>query len=303
MSSRHTYKNLTWVDLESPRPEEVRAVMSEFDLHPLVAEELLTPSLRPKAEHYGNCLYVILHFPLTAGGKDVGVREIDFVIGKHFIITTRYESLDPIHAFTRAFEASAVLGHHDLGEHAGYIFYYMVRNLYRAEEEEMEAIGKRLRTAEERIFGGHEKEMVSELSQVSRTVLVFKDALQSHREVLASLADLGRRFFGDSFAHHLRRIEGEYFRASASLAREREFLTELRETNNSLLTIKQNEVMKILTIMAFVTFPLSLISSIFGMNTEYLPIVGLPGDFWFVIGGMATLTLFFFVFFKRKHWL
>jgi Mg2+ and Co2+ transporter CorA len=55
--------------------------------------------------------------------------------------------------------------------------------------------------------------------------------------------------------------------------------------------------------MAFVTFPLTLISSIFGMNTDTLPLVGLPGDFWMIIGIMVTLALSFFTFFRIKGWL
>ena len=80
-------------------------------------------------------------------------------------------------------------------------------------------------------------------------------------------------------------------------------VAELREINNSLVSTKQNEVMKILTIMAFVTFPLSLLASIFGMNTVYLPIVGHSLDFWIIIGIMAGATICFFAFFKHNRWL
>jgi len=61
--------------------------------------------------------------------------------------------------------------------------------------------------------------------------------------------------------------------------------------------------MKTLTIMAFVTFPLTLISSVFGMNTTYLPIVGVHGDFWIILGFMCTLAIVFFSYFKYKKWL
>jgi magnesium transporter len=84
--------------------------------------------------------------------------------------------------------------------------------------------------------------------------------------------------------------------------REMESLHELRETNNSLLTTKQNETMKVFTILAFVTLPLSLIASIFEMNTRYTPIIGLPFDFWIIIGGMAVMSIAMFSFFKFKKW-
>jgi magnesium transporter len=61
--------------------------------------------------------------------------------------------------------------------------------------------------------------------------------------------------------------------------------------------------MQIFTILAFITLPLTLITGIFGMNTDHTPIVGVPGDFWIVIGIMAVLGSSFFIYFKRKGWL
>jgi Mg2+ and Co2+ transporter CorA len=55
--------------------------------------------------------------------------------------------------------------------------------------------------------------------------------------------------------------------------------------------------------MAFVTFPLSLFASIFGMNTKTLPLAGFEGDFWIILGIMVAATIFFFAFFKHKRWL
>jgi magnesium transporter len=80
-------------------------------------------------------------------------------------------------------------------------------------------------------------------------------------------------------------------------------LLELRETNNSLLTTKQNELMKTFTIMAFLMLPLSLIAGVFGMNAEHMPIIGNAFDFWIVLGCMLAVVVVFFAFFKYKRWL
>jgi len=95
----------------------------------------------------------------------------------------------------------------------------------------------------------------------------------------------------------------EYEHVRHALMNARELLAELRTTNDSLLYAKQNEVMKTLTIMAFVTFPLTLLAGIFGMNTAYTPLVGRSYDFWIVIGIMLALTVLFFSFFKYRKWL
>ncbi len=305
MVSRYTHKSVTWVDVETPTKEEVRKLMAEFSIHPLVAEELLLPTVKPKVELYNDqFIYLILHFPAFRHTHGAGTdQEVDFIIGRNFIITTRYDTIDPLHKFSKIFEVNSILDRSDIGEHAGFVFFYMIKKLYKALEHELEYISDRLHATEEHIFKGMEKEMVIELSNISRELLAFKQAVALHREVLESFEIAARSFFGDDYAFHTRAILGEFHRINAGILAQLDWLVELRETNNSLLTTKQNEVMKILTIMAFVTFPLSLLASIFGMQTTYLPFVGHPNDFWIIIGVMGIAMFFFFLFFKYKKWL
>lgn len=304
MVTRYTHKQLTWVDLESPTQEEVRSIMGEFHLNPLVAEELLSPTLKPKVETYDNCIYLILHFPASkhSHGENKN-QEVDFIIGKNFLITTRYDTIDPIHKFSKVFEVNSILDRSDMGQHAGYLFFYMIQKLYRALSHELEYIETSIDYIEEQIFNSRERDMVMELSRVSRKLLDFKQALSAHKDTLGSFEFAGKQFFGDAFSYHLRTIIGEYYKVENSVRFHLETAAELRETNNSLLSTKQNEIMKVLTVMAFVTFPLTMIAAIFGMNTKILPIVGQPNDFWIIIAIMVTIAVLFFLFFKYKKWL
>jgi magnesium transporter len=83
----------------------------------------------------------------------------------------------------------------------------------------------------------------------------------------------------------------------------KETIESLENTNNTFFESRTNEIMKILTILAFITFPLTLISSIFSMNTAYMPFVNSPYGFWYVIGLMVLLALLFLAVFKIKKWL
>lgn len=301
MLTKYTHKNVTWIDLELPTKEEVHKVMDEYSIHPTVAEELLMPTLKPKVDLHDNFIYLILHFPAFRHTHNREQnQEVDFIVGKDFIITTRYDTIDPLHKFSKIFETNSILDKSDIGTHAGFVFFFMVKKLYKALEHELEFINDALETIEEDIFEGREKEMVVSLSIVSRDLLNFKQAMRAHKEVLNSFDEVGIKFFGEDFSHNARSIIGEYYRINSMISSHNDSLGELRQTNDSLLTTKQNEVMKTLTIMALVTFPLSLIASIFGMNTDFLPIVGHPNDFWVVMSIMLTLTLVMFVFFKYK---
>jgi magnesium transporter len=306
MLTRHQHGSVTWIDTESPTHEEIRALMEEFRIDPLIADELSAPSLRSKVDARHDHFYTVLHFPALTSEKhrvDGRAIELDFIVGKDWIITTRYGILDPLHRFSQVFEVDTVLNKQNMGEHAGFVFFYMLSDIYRYLSDELAHTGIRLDSVEEQIFDGFEREMVEELSFISRDLLNYSEALANHGSVLRSLEQPSVTLFGYQYALHMRRIVGDYELLAATVVNHRESLVELRRTNDSLLTTKQNEIMKLFTILAFVTFPLTLFSSLFGMNTQVTPIIGSENDFWVIVGIMATITIGFFLFFKYKNWL
>ncbi len=305
MLTRYKHNNVTWIDLESPTNEEVRKIMEEYEIPPHVAEELLLPSVKPHIELCENSvIYMILHFPaFKHTHTSQKNQEVDFIIGKNFLITARYDTIDPIHKFAKLFEVDSILDKNNTDRHAGHVFYYMINKLYHAIEHELEYIGDSLREIEQKVFEEREREMVFDLSKISRELLDFKQTLTAHRNILETFEVISKNFFGEQYINKSKKIISEYFRIQNSVAAKMDLLRELRATNNSLLTTKQNETIKVLTIMAFVTFPLSLFASIFGMNTKTLPLTGFYGDFWVILGIMLLAAVFFFAFFKYKKWL
>jgi len=303
MISRYTYKDLVWVDVQSPTQDEVRSLMEEFSIHPLAADELLVPTLRPKVDLYDSFIYLILHFPTISHKHDGGrEQEIDFIVGKKFLITTHYDLVDPLHEFSKVFEVNSILEKSNMGDHAGFLLFYIMKELYKMLDRELDHIDHDFRDIETKIFSGNERAMVSDISHLNRDLLDFKQTLRPHKEVLESFEIAGTKFFGQDFAHYLRTIVGEYYKVSAILDGHRETLLELRDTNDSLLTTKTNDIMKLLTIMSFMILPLSFIASVFGMNTTSTPFVGGPHDFAIVVGGMAVAGIFLAIFFKFRKW-
>ena len=302
MLTRYTQRNLTWVDLVAPTSQEVRTLMQEFNLDPVIAEELLAPSSKSKAERRGEHLYLVLHFPPLRSLSGRPEAEIDFVVGKHFLITTRYANIDPLHSFAKAFEVNAVLGRGE-AEHGGVLFVGMVRDLYHSLLAESDRLHERLNEIEDRIFSGREREMVTHISTAGRMIHDFRRTLEPHVLMLQSLEPHGERMFGAGFGYRMRTAIGELERVRHTLEHLREWLMELRETNNSLLSTKQNDVMKNLTVMAFLTFPLALLTAIFAIPAEHNPVIGLPYDFWIILGILGVVGIFFLIFFKYKKWL
>ncbi|MDO8514129.1 MAG: magnesium transporter CorA family protein [bacterium] len=303
MHSRYEHNGLVWIDLESPTSDEVRDIVEQFKLAPLVGEELLLPSSKPRAEYYGSCIYLVFHFPALRHSHKAREQEIDFVLGHKFIITTHYDTIDPLHNFSKVFEVNSMLDKSNIGDHAGYLFFYMLKKLYKAVEHEVEYVRQDLLTVEEHIFSGHEVAMVNALSRSARDLMSLRQQIEPHRDILHSLEEVGVQLFGADFSSHLRALSNEYYRVHNHIMRQTESLHELRETNNSLLSTKQNETMRVLTIMALLTFPLSLFVAIFDINATSNPIIGLPYDFWIIVGIVSGIATAMLLYFRHKKWL
>lgn len=302
MITRYAQRNLTWIDLVAPSAAEVRGLMAEFGLDPVVAQELTSPSPKSKVERRGHLLYLVLHFPALRAAHSRPEQEIDFVVGKNFLITTRYSHIDPLHSFAKAFEVNSVLNRGG-AEHGGHLFIGMVCDLYHSLLSECDRLHERLEEVEDRIFAGREREMVAQISIVGRMIHDFRRTLEPHKLMLESLEPHGERLFGAGFSYHVRSLIGEYERVRHTLEHLREWLQELRETNNSLLSTKQNDIMKNLTIMAFMTFPLTLIVNLLSINARHNPVLGTQYDFWIILGILSLAAMCFFAFFKYKKWL
>lgn len=304
MIHRYTHEALTWIDLESPTTEEIRLLMEEFSLDPLIAEELLSSTLRPRIDIRNDYFYLVLHFPaLQHSHKSSMDQEVDFIVGKNWMITTRYDTVDPFHTFSKIFEVNSMLDRTVTWNHAGDMFFQMASTLYASVSNELEHLEDRLERAEEDVFDGREKEMVLSLSMIGRDLLNFRQALVPHKTMLDSLYTATEPLFGNSFSQKIHSIIGEYYRLWNNVETHSASLHELRETNNSLLTTKQNETIKTFTILAFSTLPMTVVASIFGMNTENAPFIGRQDDFWIVITLMVTVGLLCLLYFKYKHWL
>lgn len=311
MIKKFKHQGVTWVDVYNPSKEEVLDLAQEYNLHPLLATELSSPSLRSKVDVYEDYIYLILHFPLCElcvgvdpNQQTIGSnKEIDFIIGKKFLITTHYAPEPILDEFAQILDLKT---HHypTRGSlHAGHLFFTIAKQFYQAMESDLMFINQSLRKAEANIFSGKEKETVKTLSNINRSLLDFRWSLKAHSDVLLSFQVAGKDFFGDSFHYYLRAVTGEYEKIWNMLESSHETFNDLRSTNESLLSIKTNSTMKTLTVLAFITLPLTLVGQIFGMSLKFIPLADHPRGFWIVLVTMAIIATIMVTIVRSKKWL
>ncbi len=304
MVTRHKRDGITWIDLESPTRDELQDIMQEFGINARIEEEIISPTPYPLVVSSPHYLYLILHFPTTDPHGGARNQEVDFIVGKHFLITARYEVVSSIHNLHKVFESEELLNLPGKHINGAILLDRVMRQLYGAIREEVEETARLLERVEEDIFNGKERETVLSISLIGRILLRFETTLANHREPLHSfLGDLcAPAFFGKEFCEVRARIEAEHNHSMAMVSSYKDVATELRNTNDSLLSASQNEVIKRLTIITTVAFPLTIITGIFGMSSEYLPLVhnpnGIPIIFVIMIASVVALISYFI----HKRW-
>lgn len=295
---------ITWIAGSSLTNEEIEKISENFHLNHFLKNELFKPTIQPKINIFGNIIYIVLHFPIFDKHKNINKKqEIDFVIGKNFLLTVNYNSeFTPLGEFLDKIEQKNSVDY--FYDDATILFFRILQYFYQFSLRELDYIQKKIDNIEEQIFLKREKEMVEKISVTSRDVIEFGRSIKPHQRILNSFGEAVFKIFGDEkYRDYFLEILNEYFNLLNLFESTEDTINSLQETNDSLVSIKSNDEMRIISIIAFTTFPLMLLSSIFGMNTYYLPIVGTQGDFWIIIGLMIIGVSIMFTIFKKKKWI
>ncbi len=265
-----------WIDLSSPTRDEIRSLLDEKKIPVHLVDELVSPSARPMAMMADGVLYSVFHFPKSHKESNDAV-EIDFVVGRDFVITTHYEPMAALDHFSKLVEVENIIEHENVTAADGpLLFSAILTRLYENMYDELEVIESMVRDAEEHIFTGHEKKMVFVLSKISRMMLNFRKILEPHERILHQIGELTEKHFGETYKMS---ILGSFEKVKSSLKSESEIVKELQGTNAQLLDTKQNSIMKTLTVFAVLTAPAALIAAIFTIPADGPPLSGAPHDF------------------------
>lgn len=286
-------KGVQWVDVERPTDKDIEWFTKEYRLHPIIAAELRGPSARGRVEAYKDYLYFIYYFPIYDPEDEASSRtEIDFVITKDSVATVHYEPLtDVLDGFSIAHCDSSLA-----------VMYHLIEHLLNFQERQLRHIREKVEAVGKEIFKDKEKEVLERITYVKRDISEYRIVVRLQEPILRSLLAKGKKFWGDSAEIYLSDLMGDQLKVVNQLEDYREAISDFEDTNNQLMNLKINSVMKTFTSLSFLTFPFMLIAALFSMNTRDTPLLDTPGAWWIILGimlvGMVCLT----VYFKRKGW-
>lgn len=296
------YGNLSWIDFQEPNADDALKVKKRFNLHPLVVEEFSTPTLRPKAAEYDNCVYLAIHIPLYDNEvKTTYPGELDIVILENTLITSHDVEIYQLTDLFNELKKSKKQRETYMSQSPAALLRYVLEILLESCFPRLDHISQKLDNIEKEIFAGHEKDMVFEISLVKRDILNFRRTMKPQRTVFESLVRESR-YVEPGLRPYFQDLIGTNIRIWNMLESAKETIESLEETNNSLLSNQLDMTMKVLTIFSAIMLPMTVYSNILAMSAD-IPFGKNPNAFWIHLGIMALISLITITVFKTKKWL
>lgn len=300
-----TANGATWIDIQKPDQKVLDELKEKFNLHPFIIQQFLPALRRPKIEEYPDQLFIVLHFPIyNQKTRQTEVAELDLIIIGETLITSHNDNIPSLETF---FSDCQLQDYHQARyfQSKGYLLFSLLDWLIDSCLPMLDHISEKIEEIEHNVFQGMEKEMLTEISIVKKDIIDFRRAVKPQRSVLEILGKKSQRFFGARLKPLSQEVVGSSIRVWNVLENHRELISSIEQTNNSLLSYKLNDIMKFLTVVSFITFPLSVIVGFFGMNIfGSFPKIGEGRDTWLIILIVMLISAGIMVaYFRKKKWL
>jgi magnesium transporter len=299
-----TWGDVTWVNIEPPTERETEYLAQNYPFHPLDLDDCLSRIQRPKIDEYPDYLFLVFHFPVyNPEARVTNPSQVSVFIGKNYLITLHKGELRPLVALFRDCEINEDTRQEHFSQGTSYLLYRIIDRLVDYCLPIINKISANIEKAEDDIFkSGGMPRSIEAISTLRRDVIAFRRIIWPMRAVIATMEPKIRRFttmdltvyFGDMIDH--------VDKIWDALDEFKEIIEGLNDTHDSLATNRTNEVMRMLTVIATVLLPLTVVASIYGMNIP-LPFQKSHYSFALVFGVWAIIVTCMIYFFRRHHWI
>lgn len=297
------YQKLKWIDIYRPRDDDIKYLAEHFDFHPLILEEIKTPTYHPLLTAYKTYLFWILHFPdWDSGNGHIQSTEVDFLITRDTLVTIRYNNkFSDFDEILKLIEESPAAY---MNKTTAHLFYHIIKKLFNMTFPELDRIKESIDKCEDRMFSSLDDKIIGQIASIKHQVLDFIRTLRPQKSVWEVAPAVVLEFWGEErLKPYFSDLIADYNRTIHFADTHKEVIDSLHMTSSSLLDHKRNYVIKILTIFTAIILPLSLLTSIYGMNISYLPFANHPAAFWWFLASMALATALILLFFRIRKWI
>jgi magnesium transporter len=291
---------VTWINVDGVHDAAlVERLGRAFGLHPLILEDIMTTSQRPKFEDLGNAIYVVLRMIEFDDKDKVVTDQLSLIFGKNFVLSFQErpgDMFDPVRERLRQGKGRA----RKMGP--DYLAYALIDAVVDHYFVVLEKLGERVESLEDELVTDPKQETLHEIYALKREMLFFRKATWPLREVVSGLERAESELIQEATGIFLRDVYDHTIQVIDNVETFRDMLSGMLETYLSSVSNRMNQVMKVLTIIATIFIPLTFIVGIYGMNFEFMPELKWRFGYFLVWGIMLAAGIGMALYFKRKKW-
>lgn len=272
-----------------------------FDIHPLVLEDILNTSQRPKFEEYEGHLFMTLkNLQHNEEEEIVEAEQVSIVVGQGYVISfleRESDLFEPVR--NRVRNSKLRIRKRD----SDYLAYALVDNVVDNYFKIVETLGERLEEMDTVDFRDMDEQKLGVLFNLKKGFLSIRKSVLPLQETVDKVINEEYEIISESTRLYFRDVLDHIQQIVDSLDAYREASKDAVDTHLSILSMKMNEVMKVLTIAATIFMPLTFIAGIYGMNFKFMPELEWRWGYFAVLGVMVVLLVVMLIYFRRRSWI
>jgi magnesium transporter len=291
-----------WISVEGLHDLEITAALgTRYQLHPLVLEDIVNTTQRPKVEDCGDYLFIVikmLHFKDDTA--EMSSEQISLVLGTNFLITLRElhgaEFEDVKQLIVTAKGRARTSG-------VDFLAYCLLDSVVDHYFVILEKLAEKIEFLEEEVVTNLSQDTLHAIHTLKTDMIFLRRSIWPLREITSRLTDRNTTLIADSTLPYLRDLYDHTIHAIDMLETYRDVVSGLLDIYLSGMSHRLNEIMKVLTIIATIFIPLTFMTGWYGMNFKNMPEYGWGWGYPIFIVLALSVASTMIIYFWRKKWL
>ncbi|MBU5484106.1 magnesium/cobalt transporter CorA [Clostridium sp. MSJ-11] len=293
--------SINWINIDELHSIEIISdIGKRFSIHPLILEDILNTTQRPKIDIDNNYIYIVvkmLYYDKSI--KEIKSEQVSLIIFENYILSFQEFEGDVFDDLRRRLELDKS---NIRAKGTDYLAYSLIDSIVDSYFDIIESIGNSIDTIEDILMSNPSKKTLDDIYKLKRELIFLRNSIWPLREVLAKLVKSEYELIEDKTVMFLRDVYDHTIEIVDIIETYRDILSGMLDTYLSSVSNKTNEIMKVLTIFSTIFIPLSFLTGIYGMNFEYMP--ELKFKYGYLIFWIITIacTLSMIHYLRRKRW-
>ena len=293
-------KGALWLDIVAPGKEEMDVLEKVFELHPVSLEDCITTNTRPKIEQFEKYMFIVMHAAATTPrAQRVRTIELNICLGKNYIITIHQETIQGVETVIERTQKNPSV----MAKGPDNLLHLVIDSLVDNYMPVLDAMDYKISNIETQVLENPTQKTLNNIFAVKKDIMYLRRFIGPQRDTVNFLSRENFQFINPKRRAYFRDVYDNMIFINDTIDTYRDVTTSAFDAYLTTISNRTNDIMKVLTIIATIMMPLTLITGIYGMNFTEMPLLRWEWGFLSISVVMLLLGIGMLAYFKKKDWI